>query len=98
VGEGCWWTKAQAAYIKAVVVQEQIAPQFDKMARKFNRNAGGGPLKISMTVTKPSVPSVPDEVDDMAASATFECCGETIRHDGQNTSLYCPICGIATVL
>lgn len=93
-GEGCWWTKEQASYIGQYGADKIFGPRLDKMARDFNRKAGGkGLISMSMTVKKPRGPSAPEENDDMPASITFECCDETIRHDGQNAQFHCPICG-----
>ena len=96
-GEGCWWTKAQAQYIceyGKYGASKLIGPHIDKTARDLTRKTrGNNSLKISVNVNKPPVPRAPEEDDDMAASITFDCCGETIRHDGNNAQLYCPICG-----
>lgn len=92
-GENCWWTKEQAEYIGAYSANKILGPQIDKMAREFNR---GGSGIMSMSVKRPTVPSPPIEEDDMLATFAFECCGETIRHDGNSTQMYCPICGTTT--
>ena len=98
-GEGCWWTKEQADYITAAGASKLLGPWFYKMARDFNRRTrGNDSLKMSMKVTKPRVPPAPEEPDDMLAAAAFACCGETIRHDGVEKQLHCPICGTAQLV
>ena len=98
-GTNCWWTKPQAKYIVAYGASKIVGPQLDKMARDFNRKTRGNDfLKMSMKVKKPPVPQAPIEDDDMIASVTFECCGETIRHDEGSKTLHCPICGTAKTI
>ncbi len=93
-GDDCWWTKEQAEYMAAFGADQLLGPQLDKMARDFNRKSGGNDfIKMNMKVTKPKTPVAPEENDDMAASITFTCCGETIRHDSASAQLHCPICG-----
>ena len=93
-GNDCWWTKEQAEYMGAYGAEQIIGPQLDEMVRDFNRGGRNNDfLKISASVKKPPKAVAPAEEDDMPSSITFQCCGETIRHDGKETKLHCPICG-----
>jgi hypothetical protein len=93
-GENCWLTKDQAAYMGAYGAEQLIAPQLDQMVRDINRGSRSNDfLKVSASVKKPPRAVAPSEEDDMQSSITFSCCSETIRHDGKETKLYCPICG-----
>jgi hypothetical protein len=93
-GEGCWLTKAQAQYVGAYGASHLLGPQLDEMAREVNRSARrGGMFSVKMTVNKPRPPRAPEEPEDEMPSVNFECCGETIRHDGATARLHCPICG-----
>jgi hypothetical protein len=71
-------------------------PQLDEMVRGFNRGSRKNDfLTITASVKTPPKAVAPPEDDDMPASITFACCGETIRHDGKEAKLHCPICGSA---
>jgi DNA-directed RNA polymerase subunit RPC12/RpoP len=92
-GDNCWWTKEQVKYMGAYGADQLIRPQLHKMAHDFKQKSRSNNfIKISMKSTS-KTPIAPVENDDMAASITFTCCGETIRHDSANAQLHCPICG-----
>jgi len=92
--ENCWWTQDQADYLAAVAGGEVLGPELEEMARDFNRQSPkGGFVSISMEVKRSPVPDPPDEPNDDWPTRTFDCCGETIKHDGQEESLHCIICG-----
>lgn len=74
--------------------EQIIGPQLDEMVRDFNRGGRSNDfLRISATVKTPPKAVAPAEEDDMQSSITFACCDETIRHDGKEAKLHCPICG-----
>ena len=92
-GEGCWWTQAQADYLGGKAAEELIDPMLDKMAKDFNRPKRGGFIDMSMKVTKSPTPNPPDEPNEDWPTATFACCGETIKHAPDAGDLHCIICG-----
>jgi len=93
-GEGCWWTKEQAEYLAAAVGGKVLGPELEEMARDFNRSSPKDDfLSVSMEVKRSPVPDPPEEPTDDWPTSTFDCCGETIKHDGQGESLHCIICG-----
>jgi hypothetical protein len=51
---------------------------------------------MKTTVSSPPTPRVPNEQDDDWPTMVFDCCGETIRHDGGREFLFCIICGVET--
>ena len=93
-GHDCWWTPQQAEYISGVVGEQVVVPELDQMARDFNRGSGRGFIRMSVKVTRPRVPSRPDEPNDVWPVTKFECCNERIKHDGQATGVACVICGV----
>lgn len=93
-GQDCWWTQEQADYLSGVVGKTLIEPKLDKMAKDFNREAGSGNfINMTMAVKHSSNPTKPEEPNDKMPLITFECCGESIKHDGNNSALNCIICG-----
>lgn len=93
-GQGCWLTKAQAQYLGAYGAHKILRPSLEKMVRDLNRANRGGLITVSASLKGPSSPpQAPPEEEDAMPTVHFECCGETIRHDGENAQLHCPICG-----
>lgn len=91
---GNWLTDEQTKYAMAVAADAVITPELNKMARKFNRQLGGGGLlKISMDVKRGSKPRAPVESNNSMLIVRFACCNERIKHDGRATALHCVICG-----
>ena len=91
---GCWWTPEQSEYLAATAAVEVLSPQMEKMAREFNRKTGGGGLiSMSMNYSPPSTPQRPIEAEEEWPKVMFQCCGETIKHDGASQLLNCIICG-----
>jgi len=93
-GQNCWWTKEQVDYLGKAVLQKTVEPEFEKMAKKINRSSKKGDF-ISMRMDfKPSSRAVPpEELSENWPKMLFECCGETIKHDGSVLPVYCIICG-----
>jgi hypothetical protein len=92
----CWFTPEQAEYLGAVATHNVLGPELDKLDRAFRRmgSDSGGVIRVTGRVEKPRVPPTPEESDDeMPVTATFACCGETIRHEPANRPTYCVICG-----
>lgn len=92
---GCWWTPEQAEYLSAKAAEEVVGPELEKMARDFNRSSSGGLISMNMKVGHSPIPPAPEEPSDDWPVVTFECCGERIKHDGQDSELRCVICGKA---
>lgn len=90
---GCWWTPEQAEYLSAIAAEEIVGPELKKMAREFNRKSSGGLISMNMKVSHSPTPRAPVEPDVNWPMVSFECCGERIKHDGQNSELRCIICG-----
>ena len=93
-GQGCWWTPEQAKYIGALAGQEIIVPELDKMAEEINKSSGsGGFITMKASVEHDPISGPPSEANESMPVVQFNCCGETIKHDGQHPSLHCIICG-----
>lgn len=93
-GKDCWWTQEQVDFMSGVLHTELIEPAFEKMAKDINRTAGrGGLVKMTMNEVRSPKPPMPEESNNEMSMTTFKCCGETIKHEGSNHSLYCIICG-----
>jgi len=90
---GCWWTPEQAEYLSGKAAEEVVGPELEKMARDFNRKSSGGLISMNMKVSHSPTPPAPEEPNDGWPIVTFECCGERIKHDEQNSELRCVICG-----
>ena len=97
-GRKCWWTKEQADHMAKAVIQETVEPGLEKMAKEVNRSARkGGFITMSMDFKRSRKAIPPEEPDDKWGTTLFECCNETIRHDGSKSTLYCVICGTKQV-
>ena len=90
----CWWTTEQAEYLGNSVFQEKMEPELEKMAKEINRDSRKGGFVTMKMDFKPSPKAVaPKEPEDGWPKILFECCGETIMHDGSVEKLSCIICG-----
>ncbi len=95
-GADCWFTPEQVEYVGSVAARDVLGPHLEKLDRAFRQlgSGSGGMIKVTGRVQKPRVPPTPVERDnEMSSKATFDCCGETIRHDTVNRPIYCVICG-----
>ena len=98
MGQRCWWTPEQAAYIGAMgqnAASGLVADELDKMAKKINRQSKSGLIKIKMTTerARPQRAVAPAEPDDKMSVFDFPCCGERIKHNSVQDKLFCVICG-----
>lgn len=93
-GTGCWWTKAQAEYIRSIATHEVIGPEFEKMARDLHRSTRNSLFPLKMTVTKAPKRAAPLEPNGNMSTHLFPCCGETIKFEGPLSDLRCVICGV----
>ncbi len=92
--QNCWWTQEQADYLAAAAGQEIVGPLLDDFVRQVNRMSRPGDfLRLKAKVEHDHPPSPPAETDSSMKSVRFECCGETVKHDGSRARLYCIICG-----
>lgn len=90
-GRDCWYTKEQAAHIRAVATDQILGPELRRLGQEMKR-ASGGWLKIDMRSDLPEAGSPPMERDDALDILRFPCCNETVklaRHDNH----FCIICG-----
>ena len=92
-GQNCWWTPEQAKHLGEVASQQVVGPMLDKVAKNLKRNAGGL-LSVSVNRQPPRMPNPPAEHDHGWPVFLFDCCNEPIKHDEQNTSLFCILCGV----
>ena len=98
-GQNCWWTQEQADYLTAIAGEEIAGPLLDDFARKINRMSRPGDfLKVNAKVKHEPRPPKPGEPDGPMAVATFDCCGERIKHDGSASTLHCVICGVGMMV
>lgn len=95
-GEGCWFTPEQAEYVGSVAMEEVLGPELETLDHAFQNlgSGGGGIITVTGRIEAPRAVPPPHECDDeMSTTMTFDCCGETIRHDAANAPVYCVICG-----
>ncbi|MEX1041167.1 MAG: hypothetical protein WDZ51_11075 [Pirellulaceae bacterium] len=98
-GRECWWTPEQVEYINAAqkkMVTDYTNSKFKKMAQKFNRSAGSGFLKMTMSFKPDGIrhsPAAPAEPDFGYPIYTFSCCNERIKQNKSENRLFCIICG-----
>jgi hypothetical protein len=95
-----WETPEQIEYGKAFAARAVMKPALDQLDKSFKSlgRVGGGALKVKVTGKMPgfNVPPKPTErVDYLTERTTFQCCGETVRHDQAATPAHCVICGRA---
>jgi hypothetical protein len=95
-----WFTDEQRAYVRAVglnFARDVVSEQLGDMARRLNRGASGGGFITAKMTHKSSprqpVPPVLIESDQPMSVVFFECCKESVKHDGSSDSLHCIICG-----
>lgn len=93
-GKNCWWTQEQVKYMMGEVNKTVVEPEFDKMAKEINRKSRPGNfIDITMKVKKSPKHTKPEETNEPMPMMTFECCGETIKHENNISEIYCIICG-----
>jgi hypothetical protein len=89
-----WWTKEQLEHMQAIVTEEMVAPELEKL-KKALESSSGGFLKVSAEVSTPDPPaSEMTEPDDMVR-ADFRCHpSEPLKvAETWNEPVYCLICG-----
>jgi len=93
-GKNCWWTQEQVKYMMGEVNKTVVEPELDKMAKEINRKSRPGNfIDITMKVKKTHKTPIPKESNKPMPMITFDCCGETIKHDGSISEIHCIICG-----
>ena len=98
-GSGCWWTQEQADYFASVAHQKVIAPMLEESTKQLNRMSRPGDfIQIKASVDHTPAQPMPIEPDLPMQVAKFDCCGEQIKFDGQQTTLSCIICGAPLLL
>ncbi len=93
-GEQCWWTTEQVEYLQAVASKQVVEPMLNDFARDMKRlNKPGSFIKFDAKVSHRPTPRAPAESETPMPVAEFECCQESIKHDGRSPELRCVICG-----
>lgn len=99
-GEGCWGTVEQARHIelfeKYAGVQAAIAKSKEPKVPGPRRTRGeSAPVKVKVPQVAPNRPIAPDEPETDMPTVWFDCCEESVRHDGDSEEVRCPFCGEA---
>ncbi len=93
-GRDCWWTEAQAEYLAQAVGHELLDPRMARLAKDFNRKMPSGGLVTLKMEYEPGPEAVaPEEANNGWPTVSFECCGESFKHDRSTDTLCCIICG-----
>jgi hypothetical protein len=92
-----WWTREQLEHAQAIVTQEVIAPELEKLKKSLESSSGGF-LRVSAEVSTPAPPaSEMTEANDMNR-VDFPCHPtEPLKvAETWNDPVYCLICGTRT--
>jgi len=96
-GEDCWGTAEQVRYIERFEeyagAQAAIAQGKEKTRTPAGTRAERAAVKPKAPRTAPDRPTAPDEPDSDMPTVWFDCCEESVCHDGNSTELRCPFCG-----
>jgi hypothetical protein len=85
-----WNTPEQTKFFKALAIGH-VGGELDKMMRDTFR--GSKNVKVTGSFSAPTATPPVERDGDLPAATTFDCCGETIRHNPADVAQYCIICG-----